>query len=188
MTPAEPRGGEAWTGPGTERHVYSPNAMMMGDCDVCGHTAEAHNSRPAPPVVHGWPDREAVARIVNPKAWSKFDRFSGYADHASKVDQIAWSQHLQPSLKTADAILSLFPPVVGWRGIDTAPRDGTLVLCFYSDRHGHDALSLRYWAEGDWPSSGRKQGWCDQHRSLRSTDPTHWMPLPAAPLTDGVGE
>ncbi|OJU50845.1 MAG: hypothetical protein BGO02_03945 [Brevundimonas sp. 67-6] len=50
--------------------------------------------------------REKVARIVAPKAWTKFDRFSGFADHVAREQQVSWSQHLQPSLKAADAILA----------------------------------------------------------------------------------
>lgn len=71
--------------------------------------------------------------------------------------------------------------MVEWRPIETAPRDGTLILCFYPDRYGQDQFSLRYWAVGDWPSSGRTEGWSDQHRQLRKTEPTHWLPLPPAP-------
>lgn len=71
--------------------------------------------------------------------------------------------------------------MVEWRPIETAPRDGTLILCLYPERHGQGRVSLRYWAFGDWPSSGRTEGWSDQHRQLRKTDPTHWLPLPPAP-------
>lgn len=67
----------------------------------------------------------------------------------------------------------------GWRDIATAPRDGSLILCFYPDRHGHDRYSLRYWATGDW--GARSEGWSDQHRQLRKTEPAHWMPLPPLP-------
>ena len=66
-----------------------------------------------------------------------------------------------------------------WRDIATAPRDGSLILCFYPDRHGHDRYSLRYWATGDW--GARSEGWSDQHRQLRKTEPAHWMPLPPLP-------
>jgi hypothetical protein len=69
--------------------------------------------------------------------------------------------------------------VVGWQPIETAPKDGTLVIAFYADRHGHGRYSLRYWAAGDW--GARSEGWSDQHRQLRSSDPTHWMPLPPPP-------
>jgi len=56
-------GGEAWNGPGTEPHTYSPDAMMMGDCRVCGHTREAHEPAPA-----GGGEARLVA--VNPTEWT----------------------------------------------------------------------------------------------------------------------
>lgn len=68
-----------------------------------------------------------------------------------------------------------------WQPIETAPKDGSLILCFYANRYGQDRYSLRYWAQGDWPPSGRTEGWCDQHRQLRKNDPTHWTPLPNPP-------
>ncbi len=85
------------------------------------------------------------------------------------------------SLKTTRAAAACIREMVEWRPIETAPKDGTLILCLYPDRHGQDQLSLRYWAVGDWPSSGRTEGWSDQHRQLRKTEPTHWLPLPPAP-------
>jgi hypothetical protein len=71
--------------------------------------------------------------------------------------------------------------VSDWKPIESAPKDGTMILCLYAGDYGHRRYSLRYWSTGDWPSSGRREGWCDHHRQLRSTDPTHWMPLPAPP-------
>jgi len=81
----------------------------------------------------------------------------------------------------ARQIAACIREMVEWRPIETAPRDGTLILCFYPDRCGQDRLSLRYWAVGDWPSSGRTEGWSDQYRQIRKTEPTHWLPLPPAP-------
>ena len=34
-----------WKGPGETPHRYSPDYMAQGDCQVCGHTREAHQSR-----------------------------------------------------------------------------------------------------------------------------------------------
>ena len=31
-----------WKGPGESPHSYSPDPMAMGDCQICGHTYEAH--------------------------------------------------------------------------------------------------------------------------------------------------
>ena len=42
-----------WKGPGETPHRYSPDYMAQGDCQVCGHTREAHQSSP-----------DAVARLV----------------------------------------------------------------------------------------------------------------------------
>lgn len=38
-----------WKGPGEKPHRYSPDYMALGDCQVCGHTAEAHNACAAQP-------------------------------------------------------------------------------------------------------------------------------------------
>ena len=42
-----------WKGPGETPHRYSPDYMAQGDCQVCGHHREAHQSAP-----------DAVARLV----------------------------------------------------------------------------------------------------------------------------
>lgn len=54
-------------------------------------------SRPSPPVVHGWPDREAVARIIDPAAFLFADDEIGEKGIAFK--SIAFEK--------ADAILAL---------------------------------------------------------------------------------
>lgn len=52
--------------------------------------------------------------------------------------------------------------------IETAPRDGTLVLLANAD-------------EPDWPLRCRR--WQDNHwRGWDSEDATHWMSLPAPPI------
>lgn len=35
-----------YDGPGETPHQYSPNPMLMGDCDICGHTEAAHTTDP----------------------------------------------------------------------------------------------------------------------------------------------
>lgn len=102
------------------------------------------------------------------------EKLEGWSDVVRGTGKVALSADLG---RAAAALRDL----TEWRDISTAPKDGTLILCFYPDRHGQDRLSLRYWAVGDWPSSGRTEGWSDQHRQLRRTDPTHWPPLPSAP-------
>lgn len=74
-----------------------------------------------------------------------------------------------------------------WQLIETAPKDGTLILVFYPDLHGHDRYSLRYWSAGDWGSI--REAWSDQWRQIKpSSSPTHWMPLAEAPaLSQAIG-
>lgn len=103
---------------------------------------------------------------------------SRFGHQAAPMDTKAQRAEARKAMREAAACIR---EMVEWRPIETAPRDGTLILCLYPDRHGQGRLSLRYWAVGDWPSSGRTEGWSDQHRQLRKTDPTHWLPLPPAP-------
>ena len=57
---------------------------------------------------------------------------------------------------------------VAWRPIESAPRDGTLVLLSKAD-------------DADWPLRCRR--WENGHwRGHDAADATHWMPLPAPPL------
>ncbi|WP_103171560.1 DUF551 domain-containing protein [Paracoccus sp. SY] len=60
-----------------------------------------------------------------------------------------------------------------WQPIDTAPKDGTPVLCFTPDDHfspvtGMDVL---WFDGGHWLYNGDPWPW----------NPTHWMPLPEPP-------
>ncbi|WP_286936175.1 hypothetical protein [Achromobacter sp. UBA4530] len=90
-----------------------------------------------------------------------------------------------------------------WKPISSAPKDGSLILLGCPDERpdGRPALSLPgYWLKGwgDGPDDiGQDDGWVDVQytdfypgRSFGSPDymrkgsqPTHWMPLPAAPGT-----
>ena len=55
-----------------------------------------------------------------------------------------------------------------WQPIETAPRDGTLVLAWHPHWGGPDAV--RCSSRGQWTAD-----W------LPTCAPTHWQPLPAAP-------
>lgn len=56
-----------------------------------------------------------------------------------------------------------------WQPIETAPKDGTLVLVW-----DEDTPITASWDEGF--------GWCDNVRGTYwGFSPTHWMPLPEPP-------
>lgn len=76
------------------------------------------------------------------------------------------------------------PPPQGWRGIESAPKDGTSIWV-------SNGFSMRvaFWADGkQYEHQGSVGGgWRDYFATeMRSTAdlmwaPTHWMPLPASP-------
>ncbi len=75
----------------------------------------------------------------------------------------------------------------GWRGIESAPRDGTKIDIWVPKR---GRLADRYWSK---PGSITEGGW--GHREIRNrrsvgmieheVRPTHWMPLPPPPSGEG---
>lgn len=75
-------------------------------------------------------------------------------------------------------------PIAGWRDMKDAPKDGTRILlgCFATElreRLGHTAVD--YWHSliaGD-----NFDGWGRFNAAI--WPPTHWMPLPAAPVDGG---
>lgn len=68
-----------------------------------------------------------------------------------------------------------------WQLIETAPKDGTRFLAYQGDR---EAPRYECW----WHEDGFSHwdGWQDVWDS--EPEPTHWMPLPAAPAGSEPGE
>lgn len=71
--------------------------------------------------------------------------------------------------------LALAAPADGWQGIDTAPKDGTHFLA-YEDTG--DIFRAAYHREGYLMCWGSQP-------VVQTPEPTHWMPLPAAPTGEG---
>ena len=63
-----------------------------------------------------------------------------------------------------------------WQPIETAPKDGTLVLVWDEDTGGAFAAQFLVEVTG-WGNPGE---WMDWH-GMRLLQPTHWMPLPDPP-------
>jgi hypothetical protein len=67
-----------------------------------------------------------------------------------------------------------------WMPIETAPKDGTAVLGYFPSRRGYVAsqefvpIHWSGWGGGVWENSTSGGRPVDK--------PTHWMPLPAAPV------
>ena len=93
-----------------------------------------------------------------------------------------------------------------WIPIESAPRDGTLVILGRPDDDGDGGTSTcGFWldpvedgvdymgADGGFTDANYQAFWpsrsfgAEAYRSAGS-QPTHWQPLPAAPTAQGVGE
>jgi len=61
-----------------------------------------------------------------------------------------------------------------WRGIASAPRDGTPVLTYHPDGC-EPRIALAQWRFGAWFDF-----WSESGPAI-DAEPTHWMPLPAPP-------
>lgn len=121
--------------------------------------------------------REEIARVIDPEAWEFFDRHK-----ANPVMKAEIAHETRASLAKADAILSLSPasrsqtPLSnGWRDIASAPKDGSTVLVAHASNRAIFTVS---W---DADASGWVDGSTDRYDDLQTFDPSHWMPLPAAP-------
>jgi hypothetical protein len=76
--------------------------------------------------------------------------------------------------------------IEGWRPIESAPKDGGRVML--TGERGW--IVLASWSEdAAFPECEHRPGWqvseCDDcwySRSLEPAEPTHWMPLPSAPV------
>lgn len=72
-----------------------------------------------------------------------------------------------------------------WQPIETAPKDGSHIL-LYSPQDVHSAF-VGFWKDGHkfgryWMAAGPEGEACDCAGGWQYTrQPTHWMPLPAAP-------
>ena len=73
-----------------------------------------------------------------------------------------------------------------WQPIETAPKDGTQFLAFAKDSMSatRDYYGVAQWAEANPDFAWSVEGWFWSY----ATRPTHCMPLPAPPKTEGNGE
>lgn len=62
-----------------------------------------------------------------------------------------------------------------WMPIETAPRDGTDVLCWVGFTYTPEQHVILHWSEGDWITDYMVDYWA------ASYEPTHWQPLPDPP-------
>jgi hypothetical protein len=111
--------------------------------------------------------REAVARIIDPEAWSILDQCGGDIKHPYLDQKIVTKHKIEISLAKVRAILALLQPTSPstgeWLDIASAPKDGTRVDL----RCGLEIHLLCYWSLCE--NSARPfYGWANA--------PEHWTP------------
>jgi len=102
---------------------------------------------------------EAAARALHDLMWGE----------TGEGKEAAWLAMRARLHTQARAALAAAAPHMGpqWQTIDSAPKDGTLVLLGRED-------------DPDWPLRCRR--WSNGHwRGHDADDATHWQPLPAQP-------
>ena len=121
---------------------------------------------------------------ANCDAWYSYE-FSGVSTQFLKV--------LEPCQRQATRSQKEADP---WQPIETAPKNKT-ILIGYRNTHGHWRTLRGEWFSVEeinemWEDpEGVEPGWfetsveADDVPNVWRTDPTHWRPLPAAPLPQG---
>lgn len=111
------------------------------------------------------------------------------ADEAESLVTEAWNT------RSAQVATPAAPAAQAWQPIETAPKDGRKIMLSYRNRNGKPRSVLARWLtdeqaeETDADGVGLEGGWyeCidnwDEYTEvcIHEGDPTHWMPLPAAP-------
>lgn len=68
----------------------------------------------------------------------------------------------------------------GWQPIETAPRDGTMIIGLWPDgfsKSGRRIVDLTRYVSDQWEHGY----YCTGEGSYRYEAPTHWQPLPSPP-------
>ena len=96
-----------------------------------------------------------------------------------------WSdaeRHIAAALRSAHAS-GLSERDAGWQSIDSAPRDGSIVLLFLPESRAQDGVVMGYWSATDEAPEDDAWYMCDglDGGTMIDVEVTHWRPLPAPP-------
>ncbi len=130
-------------------------------------------------------ERDEVEHLLSLAERPRQDRWFAICGYCDFTEQAA-DREAQTALAVAHAAVCEKHPLAAarrriaeleaeraWRPIDTAPRDGAMVLLGWA---GDVPPEAGAWNEG--------LGWADADGWYDLANPTHWMPLPAPPTED----
>lgn len=106
-------------------------------------------------------------------AWLRDERTTTGVKMAAGYKPDVLIEHIATAMQEIADRQKLWP-------IETAPKDGTLILTYWPKLYGMEKVSLRSWQHGDWGQT--KEGWADCWMQIKPNDASsHWMPLPEPP-------
>lgn len=121
---------------------------------------------------------DGIAEAIAGVRWDKYERPAGNTQCRTEYAfylKGAWLDEAKAAYESirVDALNSVGQQD-GWRDIESAPKDGTRIIVMYDDCPTLPAhVELGKYREGYC---------CNTYGHRFSGEPTHWMPLPAAPL------
>ena len=137
-------------------------------------------------------------RALQPMSAEQIDRHIG-PDEGDREAVTAIVREVETWHSITDAPAA--PSVPQWQPIETAPKTGRKIIVAYTNRNAKPRTVMARWltdeqaAETDSDGVGLEGGWYEcidnwddyTEVAIHEGEPTHWMPLPAAPTDGGQG-
>ncbi len=145
------------------------------------------------------PSKDLIAAITSSR-----DAYFAYRPHLRRTEAED-RLFAEAFVLGADSVLdhAATPPNAaladGWMPIETAPKDGRVLLLGYYNARGNWRTLRGEWVSEDeiaeyWENDDAEPGWyetaveAEDPPNAWPTNPTHWRPLPAPPTLNASGE
>jgi len=116
-------------------------------------------------IEEGFDDNEQIAGAV---AWVE--------DAESRLAEFEQDNHMQDiEIQKLEAELAALKATQEWRGMESAPKDGTFVLVIDSEYGDHSGAFVAQYSQHSFSGC-----WLTSH-TPHVVRPTHWLPLPTPP-------
>jgi len=167
--------------PASQEQAQQPSAQAWAnetglrqiECPSCGDLAVAYDpQQPSGGEVVAYRLRDDEASERYGKDVFVYWSANEFRDHPSKPKLLALIEPL--------TIATPKPEPMTWQPIETAPKDGSDVLVCSTQCVGRFAVAS--WDGEEWRDMG-DIGWAGMDGG--GNQPTHWMPIPPAPITKG---
>ncbi len=176
-----------WIGPSGFTHNTATNRMWMRESPkLAAKLSPVYAAPPAQPA-------EQQAQTVCKRTLVEIDARLRECSIVGASAADAYDTFYQHMVETALAAQPAEPVQPGWRDIESAPKDGRVVLLGKFNSHNKWRTMRGQWFSADaiaetWEDpDDAPEGWhetsveAEDMPNVWYTEPTHWMPLPPAP-------